>query len=146
MKKTLFLLLFTLFAIAANAQKQENQAAPLSDQEIRQVTATLTDKYKLNADQAKQMYTIQVRKQKNLASIAALQASDPALYRVKLQNVQSGTLASIRRILNTKEQVTLYSKTQGEMRAKRNKTQKEMQSAKAPKEAIDTALLAIYAE
>lgn len=143
MKKTLFLFVFTLVAVLANAQ---NQAAPANDQEIRQVTSTLTEKYKLNADQAKQMYTIQVRKQKNLASIAALQSSNPALYRVKLQNVQSGTLASIRRILNTKEQVMLYSQTQGEVRTQRNKKQKEMQVAKASKDAIDTALLAIYAE
>ena len=92
------------------------------------------------------MYTIQVRKQKNLNAIAALQSSDPALYRVKLQNVQTGTLAGIRRVLNTKEQVMIYRKTQTDLRTQRNKKQKEMQAAHASKEDIDMALLGIYAE
>jgi len=117
-----------------------------NDQEIRRATEALTAKYKLNADQAKQMYTIQLRKAKNVAQIAAFQNSDPALYRAKMQNVQKGTLASIRRILNTKAQVDLYQKTQADLRVLRSKKQKELATKKASKETVEIALLAIYAE
>lgn len=150
MKKSLFFLLLLLqCGIVLNAQKIESAApAPTTtnDQEIRKATEALTAKYKLNADQAKQMYTIQVRKSKNMAQIAAFQTSDPALYRAKVQNVQKGTLANIQRILNTKAQVDIYRKTQADIRVLRNKIQKELSTKKASKEEIETALLAIYTE
>ncbi|MBC7777334.1 MAG: hypothetical protein H7246_18015 [Phycisphaerae bacterium] len=121
-------------------------APSTNDQEIRKATEALTKKYVLNADQAKQMYTIQLRKAKNMAEITAFQSSDPALYRAKAQNVQKGTLASIRRILNSQAQVELYQKTQSDLRALRNKKQKELAGKKASVEEVETALLAIYAE
>ncbi len=150
MKKSLFFLLLLLQSgFVLNAQKTESAApAPTTsnDQEIRKATEALTAKYKLNADQAKQMYTIQVRKSKNMAQIAAFQTSDPALYRAKVQNVQKGTLASIQRILNTKAQVDLFRKTQADIRVLRSKKQKELSTQKASKAAVETALLAIYIE
>ncbi|MFN0034740.1 MAG: hypothetical protein ACKVUS_06730 [Saprospiraceae bacterium] len=150
MKKLLFSLLLLLHGgFALNAQEVES-APPIvtssHDQDVRKATEALTAKYDLSADQAKQMYTIQVRKKKNMAQIAALHASDPALYRAKAQNVQKGTLASIRRILQSKAQVDIYHKTQTETRMLRNKKQKEMGAKKASKEEIETALLAIYEE
>ena len=130
------------------AQQTEATAAPtgINDPEIRKATEALTEKYQLNADQAKQMYTIQVRKAKNLAQIESLKSSDPALYRAKVQNVQKGTLANIQRILTTKDQVALYKKTQSDLRVQRNKKQKELVGKNASKEAIENALLDIYAE
>ncbi len=146
MQKLLFLFVLLLqFGAAINAQT--SAPAPVTnDQEMRKATEALTEKYALNADQAKQMYTILVRKSKNTAEIAGFQNSDPALYRAKMQNVQKGTLASIRRVLNTKEQVDLYQKTQADLRVLRNKKQKELANNKASKEEVETALLAIYAE
>lgn len=149
MKKLLFfLLIFLQGGFAVNAQ-QTVTAAPVpgtNNQEIRKATEVLSAKYSLNADQAKQMYTIQVRKAKNLAEIADYQNSDPPLFRAKTQNVQKSTLGNIRRILNTKIQVDLYQKTQAEIRELRNKKQKELVSNKASKAEIETALLGIYAE
>jgi len=146
MKKLFFFLVLLLqTASAINAQTFVSNTVS-NDQEIRRATEALTAKYKLNADQAKQMYTIQLRKAKNIAQIAAFQNSDPALYRAKMQNVQKGTLASIRRILNTKAQVDLYQKTQADLRVLRAKKQKELSTKKASKEAVEIALLAIYAE
>jgi len=146
MKKLFFFLVLLLqTASAINAQTFVSNTVS-NDQEIRRATEALTAKYKLNADQAKQMYTIQLRKAKNMAQIAAFQNSDPALYRAKMQNVQKGTLASIRRILNTKAQVDLYQKTQADLRVLRTKKQKELSTKKASKEAVEIALLAIYAE
>lgn len=150
MKKTFLSLFLSLTAMAAAFAQTTESAAPApnapNDQAIRKTTEALTAKYNLNADQAKQMYTIQVRKEKNMAQIEALKSTDPALYRAKAQNVQKGTLASIQRILKTKEQVDLYRKTQAELRVLRNQKQKEMIAGKASKDAIEAALLAIYAE
>lgn len=146
--------LFLLGISSLNAQdapaKSSTATVPVSsnlnDQEIRNATANLTEKYSLNADQAKQLYRILVRKEKNLAEIEGLQHSDPSLYRKKVQNVQQSTLSNLRRILNTKEQVELYQKTQAEIRAQRNQKQKELVAKRASKEEIENALLAIYAE
>jgi hypothetical protein len=113
---------------------------------VRQATNALVSKYKLNADQAKQMYTIQVRKERNMNEIAGLKNSDPALYSAKLQSVRKGTSASIRRILNTKEQVELYQKTQSELRVKRAEARKNMMAKNATQAEIEAALLDIYAE
>lgn len=149
MNKFLFFLIFLLLGGASlQAQQTEATAAPMgiNDPEIRKATEALTAKYQLNADQAKQMYTIQVRKAKNLAQIESLKSSDPALYRAKVQNVQKGTLANIQRILTTKDQVALYKKTQSDLRVQRNKKQKELVGKNASKEAIENALLDIYAE
>lgn len=150
MKKLLTALFFVLnggFLLLAQNTTSTAAATPVvNDQEVRQATEALTAKYSLDADQAKQMYTIQLRKAKNLAQIAAFQQSDPALYLVKAQNVQKSTLASIRRILHTKVQVGLFQKTQSDLRILRNKTQKELVGKNATKAEIEAALLAIYAE
>jgi len=149
MNKTFFFLLVLLQgSMALNAQETKTTAptSATNDQLIRKTTEVLTAKYSLNADQAKQMYTIQLRKAKNLEQIAAFQNSDPALYRAKAQNVQKSTVANIRRILHTKAQVEIYQKTQADLRVLRNKKQKELAGQKASKEAIETALLEIYAE
>lgn len=143
--------LFSLFLALSlgqmlSAQTAATVAGAPSDAEVRKTTDALVLKYNLNADQAKQMYKIQQRKNRNMAEIAGLQSSDMALYQVKSHNVQTGTWESIRRILNTKEQVELYRKTQGEIRGQRNAKRKELTKQKATKEAIETAVLAIYAE
>jgi hypothetical protein len=153
MKNVLFFLLFSLLGGISVQAQQTEAAAPaaptttgVNDQEVRKITENLSAKYSLNADQAKQMYTIQARKAKNMAQITAFKDSDPALYRTKALNVQKSTLANIRAILNTKEQVDLYQKTQSEIRSLRNKKQKELSGKKASKAEVDTAVLAIYAE
>jgi hypothetical protein len=149
MKKILACLFAIAVSVSLFAQKQESAipvTSAVNDQEVRKGTEALVAKYNLGADQAKQMYTIQLRKARNMADIAALQNSDPALYRTKVKNVQSGTLASIRRILRSKEQVELFEKTKAEVRVLHSKKQKELTAKKASKEAIEDALLAIYAE
>lgn len=116
------------------------------DATIRSATDALVAKYSLNADQAKQMYQIQQRKVRNMAEIAPLQSSNPDLYLAKLGNVQQGATANIRRILNNKDQVTIFQKTQGELRGLRNAKRKELSAAKASKQEIEAAVLAIYSE
>ena len=68
MKKLLIFLLLTLSGAQAMVAQESKSTAPASnsdnDQEIRKATEVLTEKYGLNADQSKQMYTIQQRKSK----------------------------------------------------------------------------------
>jgi hypothetical protein len=146
MNPRFFILLSSLFMSQLLCAQSTAPAAVPSDPEIRKATELLTTKYSLNADQAKQVYHIQLRKHRNMAEIAALQATDIDLYHAKCQNIQTGTWASIRRMLNSKEQVEIYKKTQAEIRTLRNAKRKELYAQKAGKDAVDAAVLAIYAE
>lgn len=151
MKRTLSLLLcLTLGAATAFAQASaaKTTANPVKtdDATARQATEQLTAKYSLNADQAKQMYGIQTRKLRNLAEIEPLRSENPAQFRAKLESIQRNTIAAIRRILRTKEQVGIFKKTQNEVRLLRAAKRKELAQKGATKEAADAALLEIYAE
>ena len=147
MKMRLLSLLLSLFAAhTLAAQSTATHTASTTDADSRKATETLVSKYQLNADQAKQAYQIQQRKSQNMADIAALQASDVALYQAKWHNVQKGTWTSLRRILNTEGQVATYQKTKADLRVLRNAMRKEMTLQKASKETIEYTVLAIYAE
>ena len=150
----LFLLLaFSTFSAAAqsaaNTTGKTEQASALQqadETKARATTDALVEKYKLNADQAKQMYQIQVRKLRNLQEIQSLKSQNPALWRSKVGSVQEGTLSSIRRILRSKEQVSLFQQTQMEIRRQKSAKTNELGKQKVTQEAIDNALLDIYAE
>lgn len=143
MKSRLF---FLFFALLATQPLFSQIIAPVDDAAMRKVTEQLTEKYNLSADQAKQVYQIQQRKSRNLTEIAALQQSNQALYQAKVRNIQEGTLANIRRVLNSKEQVDVFQQAQAEVRALRSAKRKEMTTQGASKEAVEAAVLAIYAE
>ncbi len=158
MKKIFFLALFcTLLVHLATAQQtpkspsSEKSKMPArreapTDPAARSATEQLAVKYTLNADQAKQMYTVQVRKLRNLKQISELKTSNLALYKSKLQSLQSNTLSSVRRILNTKAQVEIYQKTQDDLRTQRAQKRESMLRQNADRAAIEIALLEIYAE
>ncbi len=148
MKHLTALLLFVVSIVSQASAQQASSVTPNPAHETaaRAATEPLVAKYQLDADQAKQMYTIQLRKQRNSAEIQPLQAGNPALYRAKVQSIQKGTLASIRRILHTKEQVDLYQKTQISVRTQQADKRKAMMAQKTPKEEIEAALLDIYSE
>ncbi len=142
----LLLSLFMAQMLMAQSGAPEPRKTGQIDPALQAATEALVAKYSLNADQAKQVYQIQQRKNRNMAEIAALQASDLALYQAKLSNVQKGTWTSIRQVLNTKEQVDIYRKTQAELRGLRNAKRQELTEQKAARETIEAAVLAIYAE
>lgn len=158
MKKRLFfavlLGVLTQLATAQTSPKSPNASGAevpalkgaATDPAARSATEALVAKYTLNADQAKQMYTVQVRKLRNLKQIADLKESNIALYKSKLQSLQSNTLVSVRRILNTKAQVEIYQKTQADVRTRRAQKREEMLRQNADKGAIELALLDIYSE
>ena len=150
MKQLFALALFFITVVAATAQNAEAKApAPntaANDAAAREVTDLLVAKYTLNADQAKEMYTVQQRKLRNLGEIAPLQTSNRSLYLTKLENLQKGTLSSIRRLLRTQEQVDLYNKTQTDVPTQRSEKRKELSTKNQSKEDVQAALLEIYAE
>jgi hypothetical protein len=158
MKKQFFIILFcALLVHLATAQQTpkspttEKSKMPAlketpADPAARTATEQLALKYTLNADQAKQMYTVQVRKLRNLKQIAELKTSNVALYKSKLQSLQNNTLVSVRRILNTKAQVEIYQKTQDDLRTQRAQKRESMLRQNADRAAIEIALLEIYAE
>ncbi len=148
MKHLTALLLFVV-SIAFQSAAQEASPAtpnPAHEKAAREATDLLTVKYKLDADQTKQMYTIQLRKQRNTAEILPLQTENPALYSAKVQSLRKGTLASIRGVLHTKEQVDIYQKTQISVRSLQADKRKEMMGQQRSKEEIEAALLDIYSE
>jgi hypothetical protein len=152
MKKTFVFLLTLLIAsalpvFAQTADKRiEATKIPADSAAAVATTEQLAAKYQLDAAQKTRMQAVQLRKQRSLAELAPLQATDPALYLQKMKNLQRGTLASIRNILNTREQIALYRKTQSDIRKQRAVKQEEMMAQQASKEALDAALLDIYAE
>lgn len=150
MKQLFALALFFITTVAATAQNAEAKppAATSSpnDAIARETTDKLVAKYTLNADQAKEMYIIQQRKQRNLGEIASLESSNRSLYLSKLESLQKGTLSSIRRVLRTKEQVDLYDKTQADVRTQRSVKRKELTAKNLSKDDMQAALLEIYAE
>lgn len=151
MKQLLALALFVITAVTATAQDVKalppsGNTSSANDAVAREATDKLVAKYTLNADQAKEIFTIQQRKQRNLGEIAPLQTSNRSLYLSKLESVQKGTLSSIRRALRTKEQVDLYNKTQTDVRNQRSVKRKELSVKNLSKEDMQAALLEIYAE
>jgi hypothetical protein len=119
----------------------------VADDPLARVSTTkLVEKYDLNADQAKQMYGIQVKKNQDLAEVDFLKDSNKSLYINKLQLIQTQTIANIRRILKSKGQVALFQKTQQEIRDKRALKKAEMTRQNYKKDEIELALLEIYEE
>jgi hypothetical protein len=152
MQKLIALSLFILaITNAAGAQKVESKPpagshVTAADSLARVATEQLITKYGLNADQAKQMYAVQQRKQRNLSDIAPLKAGNIDQYLSKLDNLQKGTLANVRSVLRTKEQVELYQATQKDVRNQRAAKRRELVQSNATKEEIRIALLEIYTE
>lgn len=146
--KYLSALLFLIVTMArpVSAQNAAPTTNPAQEAAAREATERLVAKYQLDADQAKQMYTIQLRKQRNTAQIEPLKTSDLAKYRTKVQSLRKGTLASIRRILHTKAQVELYQQTQITVRTQQSDKRKELMLQQASKEQIEAAMLDIYSE
>ncbi len=146
-------LFFIAGSVAVSAQKVESKppvsagnASTPNDAIAREAAEKLVAKYNLNADQAKQVYTIQQRKQRNLSEIEPVKTTDRNLYLAKLESLQKGTLSSIRRLLRTKDQIDLYQKTQSDIRVKRAEKRQELIKAQKAKDDIQAAVLEIYEE
>jgi hypothetical protein len=145
MKNLFFVFFFSLMTLQISAQTSKTQTAP-NDALAKELTEKITVKYAMNAEQAKKVYEIQARKQRNMEQIAKLKSENPKLYLAKIESIQNGTLASIKRTLKTKEQMDIFNKTMVETRNKKAEKRKELMQNSANKEAIEAAMLEIYFE
>jgi hypothetical protein len=145
MKNLFFVFFFSVLTLQISAQTSKTQTAP-NDALAKELTEKITVKYALNAEQAKKVYEIQARKQRNMEQIATLQSENPKLYLAKIESIQNGTLASIKRTLKTKEQMDIFNKTMAETRNKKAEKRKELMKSSANKDAIEAAMVEIYFE
>jgi len=136
--KKIFALFFLLALLPAAYSQTADPAREAAEQLVR--------KYALDSKQADKAHTIQVRKQRNLAEIEALKTSDPVLYHAKMESIQKGTHASIRRMLTTPTQRELFQQTQSEQRRLRAEKRLAMEAQGASDLVIEAAVLAIYIE
>lgn len=148
------ILLFSVFLFLLGHNSSAQQAAVAVPTEVADATKAaaqaatdqLAAKYSLSADQAKKMYAVQLRKLGNIAEVAPLRQTDPAKFLAKSNAIQTGTLGSIQRILNSKEQLAIFQRTQSEVRVLKAAKRKELLTQKVATLEIDTALLDIYQE
>ncbi|MBK8966348.1 MAG: hypothetical protein R3D58_09865 [Saprospiraceae bacterium] len=155
MRYTIFLFLGLLASAVACAQSAEDAATPPADptnpesdtaDPAREAAARLTEKYSLDADQTAEVYTIQLRKQRNLSEILPLKTQNRPVYLNKLNSIQRGTQAGIRRLLKTDAQRDLFQQSMAEQRRLRAEKQRELQAQGASALTIEAAVLEIYFE
>lgn len=145
----MFMLLFSGIVFAQAQEVKAKAPAESGNGKVdpaREATGPLVSKYGLNMEQTQKMQSIQARKLRNLADIETYKTSNAALYRAKLESIQKGTQNSIRRMLNTKEQQTIFQKTMAEQRKLRQAKREELSAQGASKDVIDAAVLGIYLE
>lgn len=155
MRYTIFLFFGLLASSIARAQSAEDAATPPVDptnleadsiDPAREAAALLTEKYTLDADQTAEVYTVQLRKQRNLAEILPLKTQNQPVYLNKLNSIQRGTQASIRRLLKTDAQRDLFQQSMADQRRLRAEKMRELQAKGASALAIEEAILEIYFE
>lgn len=128
-----------LLAAWASIQAQTADAA-------REAANQLIQKYGLDTEQAAEARTIQERKQRNLAEIEPLKTSDPVRYRAKLESIQQGTHASLRRLLTTPEQRAIFQQTLSEQRRLRAEKRLALEAQGKSQPEVEEAVLEIYLE
>lgn len=132
MRKLLCLLPLFLLALTANSQ---SEAADVSAQ-----TDALSQVYDLNDAQKGEMFKIQERKMRNLASIQHLQTENEELYYQKLKALQYNTDISIQRILNSDQMKVFYARSVDRRQRQADLARKLQNDGVTPKE-IERAIL-----
>ena len=98
--------------------------------------------YDLDANQSAKVYSIQVRKQKQLEQIQSLETSNPELYITKLKALHEGNEGSIKLLLN-QEQLRSYQRNFLRVREERAAKAKALKEQGASNLEIEKAILAI---
>ena len=91
------ILCFLFLALAAALPAQSDKA------EVRQATDAAVSMYQLDDKQAEEMYVIQERRFRNLASIEALRQTDYKFYLQKKNSIREGMMASVQRLLRANQ-------------------------------------------
>ncbi len=132
MKNVFFCFVLLLLGLQVQAQDQTTIAQADADK--------LIELYQLDDQQQVTMLEIQERKQRNLAEIEPLRATDVKRFQHKLRAIHYSTDASIRRLLK-EEQMDTYRQARIEWRTRRAAKVKELKEAGASAEEIEAALL-----
>lgn len=138
MQKRLFILLLVLIQSFQLATAQSSVAKTQSDAWIA--------KYDLNEAQQQKAIAIAERKQTQLGEIEPLKTTTPKAYYAKLDAVQNGTLASIRLLLDSKEQLAVYNTTLANNRKERAEAKKQLQKQGLSEQEISQRLVLIFSE
>jgi len=131
MKKLTLCFFFLGLMAGLYGQQRAGEAQEATDQAVAF--------YQLNEKQAGQMYVIQERRFRNLASIAQLQETDRPLYLQKKNSVREGMMSSIQRMLND-EQMEIFNLQLAERRKKESALIQELKQEGATKEEIRLAI------
>ena len=131
MKKLILCFLFLSMAWALPAQQDEDAA--------RKATDEATALYQLDEKQAEEMYEIQKRRFRNLASIEELRQSDYPFFLQKKNSIREGLMASTQRLL-TETQMEIFNQQLASRRKKEAAVKEEMKQEGATKEEIQIAI------
>jgi hypothetical protein len=135
MKKILLLLPALFLMVSLSAQD-------ISATEVSEQTDALVQVYNLNSEQAAEMYKIQERKFRNLASISHLKQENEELYYQKLKAIQYNTDVSIQRLLNSDQMKVFYQRSVDRRQRQANLARKMQEEGASPQE-IERALIEI---
>ena len=138
MKQTFLL----LFCLACSIQLFAQEKLSADNEKARTSTERLTTMYDLDANQSAKVYSIQVRKQKQLEQIQSLETSNPELYITKLKALHEGNEGSIKLLLN-QEQLRSYQRNFLRVREERAAKAKALKEQGASNLEIEKAILAI---
>ena len=127
------ILCFFFMALAAGLSAQSDQA------EVRQATDAAVSTYQLDEEQAEEMYAIQERRFRNLASIEALRQADYNLFLQKKNSIREGTMASIRRLLR-EDQMEAFKEQLISRRQKEAALAQQLKTEGATREEIQLAI------
>jgi cysteinyl-tRNA synthetase len=118
----------------------------VSQPDATTLASNWSSKYDLDEGQQARALKIAQRKSKQLTQIAPLKETNPKKYYAKLNSVQEGTLASIKSILSTPEQLAAYQKTVVAMRSKRAEAKRQLKASGASKAEVAQQLILIHEE
>lgn len=107
--------------------------------EAREATRQAAAYYQLNEQQAAEMYVIQQRRLRNLASIESLREVDYSLYLQKKNSAREGMMASIQRMLD-EQQMEAFNRQLAERRKKESALIQELKQEGASREEIQLAI------
>lgn len=132
MKQLLSLLLMVFLAAQGFGQTALEQRA---NEDAKEWSAI----YRLNQEQADEMYVIQLRRLRNLEEIAGYKQTDQLLYIKKLKSIEHSTDVSIQRML-TKDQQKIHQSVVLERRKQRAELARKLSAEGAAPRDIEMAL------
>lgn len=137
MRKLIAIAVFMMGLTLSMSAQTNMQVDPVAVQKATDEQVAL---YKLDANQAKEMYKIQERRLRNLQEIETLKEQNYDLYLAKRKAARTGTEGSIKRLL-TPEQRPILEAQQMERRKQEGEKIQSMRAAGASKEEIQKAIL-----